>query len=90
MPSTSIHQLFLLEEKRWSNWNSDIYSDYLPYYLILDVILLFTSFILSSPLSLIVTVPTLYYVIAVSQPSCMDIKINVHGKFSFCIMQDIP
>ena len=74
--SISSPSAFLLEEKRWLNWNSEIYSNYLPYYMTLAVALLFISFILTSPLSLIVTVPTLYYVTEVSKLNAWTCKTN--------------
>ena len=62
----SIESPFLVEESAWYNLKNSIFSNHLPLHIVHTVILMILEAILTSPLSLFVTVPMLYFAIQVS------------------------
>ena len=57
---------FLVEESSWLNFFMNVYSNHLPIHVVLTVCLLAAAFIFASPLSLIVTIPSVYSIAKVS------------------------
>ena len=56
---------FLVEECAWYNLNNSIFSNHLLRHVVLAEILLVIEVFVTTPLSLFVTIPTLYFVIQV-------------------------
>ena len=79
MSSSSL--AFQLEEKSCTNCYSNISSNQLPVHLIVAVTVLILSFIMGSPLSLIVTIPSLYYATKVSiTVTTLAYMLFIHAK----------